>query len=143
MDKPIMRSVVIQKRGRTMHLKSVMAMAVAICALSVQTSHAQYRPVGRAPANYNIRQPRNYNVPVLSPYLNLVGASSGGEFERQLFLRVLPETQLRSAATDLDKSVYSLRNDLQRQERQATSSQLGVSGHKTAFQNLGGYFPSR
>lgn len=124
-----------------MQFKSTLVLAATCCALAANAASAQNRQVGRPPANYNVRQPRNYNVPVLSPYLNLVGAAPGGEFERQLFLRVMPETQLRGAATDLNKSVNSLRSDVQRQERQSTNSQLGVSGHKTAFQNLGGYFP--
>lgn len=124
-----------------MLFKPAIIIGTILCALSAHTAQAQYRSVGRPPANYNVRQPRNYNVPIISPYMNLVGASTGGDFERQLFLRVMPETQLRGAATDLSKSVSSLRTDLRRQERQSTSSQLGVSGHRTAFQNLGGYFP--
>lgn len=120
---------------------AVLALGLAVCLMGANAVSAQNRRIGSPPANYNVRQPRNYNVPIISPYLNLVGAPTGGEFERQLFLRVMPETQLRNAATDLNKSVDSLRSDVQRQERQSTNSQLGASGHKTAFQNLGGYFP--
>lgn len=82
--------------------------------------------------------------PTTSPYLNLIpGSNFSPAFNYYRSYR--PEQEFRRDAQQFNRSLKSLRREVDQISvtEQKTNSQLGTTGHPTAFHNLGNYFPKR
>lgn len=82
--------------------------------------------------------------PTTSPYLNLVpGSNFSPAFNYYRSYR--PEEEFRRDAQKLNRSLKNLRKDVDRIDltEQKSTSQLGTTGHRATFHNLGTYFPKR
>lgn len=86
------------------------------------------------------------NRPVTSPYLSLsVDAGSIDSAAFQYFRRIRPEMEFRRSNARLGSEIRSVERQLGYQQSMAQSpaSALGSTGHPTAFQSFGNFFPSR
>lgn len=80
-------------------------------------------------------------LPTTSPYLLL--GSSRYDPALSYYRIVRPENQIRQAYNNQSRRITQLRDEVNRQQReitQAESSLLSPTGHRSMFQNLGGYF---
>jgi hypothetical protein len=84
--------------------------------------------------------------PVTSPYLNLAAGFEGvGGPTYQYFRLIRPEVDLRRANTRLGNELRDVRRQLELPPTMAQSpaSALGTTGHPTAFQSTGTFYPTR
>jgi len=85
--------------------------------------------------------------PVTSPYLDIAVANSGGGGPAyQYFRQVRPELELRRANTRLGYEIQDVRRQMGQpltMMAQSPTSTIGTTGHSTAFQSFGSFFPSR
>lgn len=115
--------------------RSYIAFAVAVAGLAVKAqSPASLGPPSLTPSNR----------PVTSPYLNLaVGNDTFGGAAYQYFRQVRPEVEFRSADIRLGNEIQDVRRNVHSLDLmiQSPESSLGTTGHRTAFQSYGSFFP--
>jgi len=149
-----MRRKTLSGTVRSLVLPAVVGLTAAIAAANPSNAIAQFAAPGMPSmpsatfgGSFGSPSSRQLNMPVVSPYLNLLQPGLDPAITYQTMIR--PEIQFRSALVeqgqmiqDLQRSGVSGRPGAAQPTSQPLAPQFRQTGHATAFLNTSTYFPA-